>query len=293
MERDADHVTEAVLTGEDRRRVTACLDGLTDIQRECIELAYYQGLTYVQVSERLSANLATVKSRIRDGLRACAIAWGAVMTTQTHSDDLLDLAVPYALDAVSDAERDQIESRLAAARCRSPTPSTTRCARSARPWRWCRQPMPPIRRRTCASVYWPRWPRTTCAPCRRRAAAGVGARRCSAAAAVAIGLTARRRRHGTAADAAGTAVHRSAGVLGYRCSHRVRPDSGRRHRHRRVLQRPQRRGAGDERRATTLPGTVYQMAGGPQGAKSAGTMDAKAVAPSTTAVLENLGDSKH
>jgi RNA polymerase sigma-70 factor, ECF subfamily len=69
VERDADNVTEAVLTGEDRRRVTACLDGLTDIQRECIELAYYQGLTYVQVSERLSANLATVKSRIRDGLR--------------------------------------------------------------------------------------------------------------------------------------------------------------------------------------------------------------------------------
>lgn len=69
VERDADNVTEAVLTGEDRRRVSACLDGLTDIQRECIELAYYQGLTYVQVSERLSANLATVKSRIRDGLR--------------------------------------------------------------------------------------------------------------------------------------------------------------------------------------------------------------------------------
>ncbi|WP_396894229.1 sigma-70 family RNA polymerase sigma factor [Mycolicibacterium sp.] len=69
VERDTDSVTDAVLSGEDRRRVTACLDGLTDIQRECIELAYYQGMTYVQVSERLSANLATVKSRMRDGLR--------------------------------------------------------------------------------------------------------------------------------------------------------------------------------------------------------------------------------
>lgn len=68
VERDTDSVTDAVLSGEDRRRVTACLDGLTDIQRECIELAYYQGMTYVQVSERLSANLATVKSRMRDGL---------------------------------------------------------------------------------------------------------------------------------------------------------------------------------------------------------------------------------
>lgn len=74
VERDTDHVTDAVISAEDRRRVSACLDGLTEIQRECVELAYYQGLTYVQVSERLSANLATVKSRMRDamrGLRNC------------------------------------------------------------------------------------------------------------------------------------------------------------------------------------------------------------------------------
>jgi RNA polymerase sigma-70 factor (ECF subfamily) len=70
VERETDSVTDAVLSGEDRRRVTACLDGLTDIQRECIELAYYQGMTYTQVAERLSANLATVKSRMRDGLRS-------------------------------------------------------------------------------------------------------------------------------------------------------------------------------------------------------------------------------
>ncbi|MBU3752012.1 MAG: sigma-70 family RNA polymerase sigma factor [Mycobacterium sp.] len=69
VERDADNVTDAVISGEERRRVAACLEGLTDMQRECIELAYYQGMTYVQVSERLSANLATVKSRMRDGLR--------------------------------------------------------------------------------------------------------------------------------------------------------------------------------------------------------------------------------
>ena len=64
-----DHVSDAVISGEERRRVTACLGGLTDVQRECIELAYYQGLTYVQVSEKLSANLATIKSRMRDALR--------------------------------------------------------------------------------------------------------------------------------------------------------------------------------------------------------------------------------
>lgn len=35
--------------------------------------------------------------------------------TQYHDDGLLELAVPYALDAVSDGERDEIESRLASA----------------------------------------------------------------------------------------------------------------------------------------------------------------------------------
>jgi len=76
LERPADHVSDAVIAGEERQRVTACLDGLTDLQRECIDLAYYQGMTYVQVSERLSANLATVKSRMRDGLRALRTCLG-------------------------------------------------------------------------------------------------------------------------------------------------------------------------------------------------------------------------
>ncbi len=41
------------------------------------------------------------------------------------------------------------------------------------------------------------------------------------------------------------------------------------------------------------PGTVYQMwLVGDKGPQSAGTMDAKSVAPSTTAVLPDLGDSK-
>ena len=54
---------------DERRKVAECLGGLTDLQRQSIELAYYDGLTYSQVAQRLSANLATIKSRIRDGLR--------------------------------------------------------------------------------------------------------------------------------------------------------------------------------------------------------------------------------
>jgi RNA polymerase sigma-70 factor, ECF subfamily len=69
-ERDADVVADSAIIRDERRRVAECLGSLTDTQRESIELAYYGGLTYAQVSERLSANLATVKSRMRDGLRA-------------------------------------------------------------------------------------------------------------------------------------------------------------------------------------------------------------------------------
>lgn len=69
VETPADHVSDAVITEDERRQVATCLDGLTEVQRECIDLAYYQGMTYVQVSERLAANLATVKSRMRDALR--------------------------------------------------------------------------------------------------------------------------------------------------------------------------------------------------------------------------------
>lgn len=69
VEPPRDHVSDTVISREERQEVVQCLDGLTDLQRQCIQMAYYDGLTYVQVSEKLSANLATVKSRMRDALR--------------------------------------------------------------------------------------------------------------------------------------------------------------------------------------------------------------------------------
>lgn len=64
-----DVVADSAIAGDERRRVAQCLEGLSDAQRQCIELAYYQGLTYSEVSQRLAANLSTIKSRIRDALR--------------------------------------------------------------------------------------------------------------------------------------------------------------------------------------------------------------------------------
>jgi RNA polymerase sigma-70 factor (ECF subfamily) len=69
VETATDHVSDSVIHLDERRQVVNCLDGLTDLQRQCIQLAYYEGLTYVQVSDQLSANLATIKSRMRDALR--------------------------------------------------------------------------------------------------------------------------------------------------------------------------------------------------------------------------------
>ncbi|OMC08665.1 sigma-70 family RNA polymerase sigma factor [Mycobacterium sp. SP-6446] len=64
-----DPVADSAIAVEERRRVTECLDALTEAQRQCIEMAYYGGLTYSEVSQRLAANLSTIKSRIRDALR--------------------------------------------------------------------------------------------------------------------------------------------------------------------------------------------------------------------------------
>ena len=77
-DRPADVVADSAILREERRQVAECLDTLTDAQRECIELAYYGGLTYAQVSERLSANLATIKSRMRDALRGLKNCLGVI-----------------------------------------------------------------------------------------------------------------------------------------------------------------------------------------------------------------------
>ena len=52
----------------DQERVRRCLNGLTDLQRESVTLAYYGGYTYPQVAEMLQVPLPTIKTRMRDGL---------------------------------------------------------------------------------------------------------------------------------------------------------------------------------------------------------------------------------
>jgi RNA polymerase sigma-70 factor, ECF subfamily len=64
----ADEVAEGVEASMDAERLRRCLDGLTDLQRESITLAYYGGYSYSQVAALLGTALGTIKTRIRDGL---------------------------------------------------------------------------------------------------------------------------------------------------------------------------------------------------------------------------------
>ena len=65
--------------GLDRDTVLAALSSISEVQREAIELAYFNGLTQTEIAERIGVPLGTVKGRLRlglSGLRAALLASG-------------------------------------------------------------------------------------------------------------------------------------------------------------------------------------------------------------------------
>ncbi|MEU4671931.1 ECF RNA polymerase sigma factor SigK [Amycolatopsis sp. NPDC023774] len=66
--RPFDEVAESVTARLERSQVRRCLRSLTELQRESVLLAYYQGYTYREVSDVLATPQGTIKTRVRDGL---------------------------------------------------------------------------------------------------------------------------------------------------------------------------------------------------------------------------------
>ena len=74
-----DDVADSVEATLDAELLRRRLEGLSDVQRESITLAYYGGYTYPEVAKLLEVALGPIKSRIRDGLnrlRDClGVSW--------------------------------------------------------------------------------------------------------------------------------------------------------------------------------------------------------------------------
>ena len=68
QESSEDEVVEAAWVAMRKSKVLAALNQLSDVQREALELAYLQGLTYSDVAARLNIPLGTAKTRMRDGM---------------------------------------------------------------------------------------------------------------------------------------------------------------------------------------------------------------------------------
>lgn len=68
IERPADTIAEGVVMEDEHAEVRAAMQHLTQLQREAIQMAWFDGYTYREVAAALDVPLGTIKTRMRDGM---------------------------------------------------------------------------------------------------------------------------------------------------------------------------------------------------------------------------------
>jgi RNA polymerase sigma-70 factor (ECF subfamily) len=81
IEKAGPDVTERALLSLDRDAVNQALTALPEEQRQPMIMAYFEGLTHVEISEKTGVPLGTVKSRLRLGLEKMRAALTGTVTS--------------------------------------------------------------------------------------------------------------------------------------------------------------------------------------------------------------------
>jgi len=78
IEKAGPDVTDRALLSLDRDAINQALTTLPEEQRQPMLMAYFEGLTHVEISEKTGVPLGTVKSRLRLGLAKMRTALGGI-----------------------------------------------------------------------------------------------------------------------------------------------------------------------------------------------------------------------
>ncbi|MFP5342311.1 MAG: sigma-70 family RNA polymerase sigma factor [Candidatus Limnocylindria bacterium] len=82
-----------------RDRVRAAMADLSEPQRTALELAFFAGLTHVEVAERLGIPLGTAKTRIRSALLKLRDALGASVSEHEADDPAFSTTGPWTTES--------------------------------------------------------------------------------------------------------------------------------------------------------------------------------------------------